>query len=271
MGAPHSIRMIDLGGGLRARFQPGPGEVIFWVHGYTIDSSLWTSLWSKLPAWSHVGVDLPGHGKSSPPPAAQTLVSLGQELASAALSLNARHIVGLSLGSMIALQLVLSQPKTFATLCLGAPALAGGPREDSVGRRYGELAQLMSLAGAGPWMRELWMQSPPDLFTYAVRNPALRDRLIATIDRHSWQEFTGPGITRLATEKQPLASLGAIESRVLVLIGEHEFPAFRLTAQILEGAIPSCAVVELPDAGHLCMLEAEDESARVIATHLQSS
>jgi pimeloyl-ACP methyl ester carboxylesterase len=262
-------RWIDFSPGVRARVRSGAGDIVLWVHGFTIDSSLWSDLWGLLPEYSHIGVDLPGHGESAPLPEGQRLAELGEILATAAITLGVRHVVGLSLGSVIATQIALSRPEAFATLCLGAPALAGGPVEPSVGFRYIELEQLFAALGPGPWMRALWMQAPPDLFTYAVRSPALRDRLIDLIDRHRWEELCGPGVARMGSEHQPIDALGQIGCRTLVLIGEHEFPAFRRTAAILRTSIPRCAVRELGDTGHLCMLESVEESAAAIAAHLR--
>jgi hypothetical protein len=172
---------------------------------------------------------------------------------------------------MIALQVVLSRPRSFSTLCLAAPALAGGPVDPDVRSRYAHMGKLLAALGPGPWMRELWMTSPPDLFRYAVRNPGLRDRLVNVIDRYRWEEFTGPGVARMTTETQAIGSLGGIKSRTLVLIGEHEFKAFRQTAEILEAVIPSCSILELADTGHLCILEALDDSAGAIAAHFRGT
>jgi pimeloyl-ACP methyl ester carboxylesterase len=244
------------------------GEVVFWIHGYTLDSSLWSELWQLLPGWCHVGVDLPGHGESASLRKGQTLASLGDELAAAALSVGAQHVIGLSLGSLIATQVALSRPDSFSTLCLGAPSLAGGPVDPGVGRRYKELEGLAAALGPGPWLRQVWMSSPPHLFTYAARHPALWGRLIEVVGRHRWEEFSGPGVAHLAAGAQAVPSLKSIKSRTLVLVGEHEFPAFRETARIIEADIPSCTVVELADTGHLCMLEATEESAGSIAAHL---
>ena len=50
--------------GLSARVQPGSGPKVIWLHGYTLNSSVWLPLWRRLPGWTHIGIDLPGHGAS---------------------------------------------------------------------------------------------------------------------------------------------------------------------------------------------------------------
>ena len=46
------------------RQAPGSADKVLWVHGYTMDSSLWQPLWDELPGWHHFGIDLPFHGTS---------------------------------------------------------------------------------------------------------------------------------------------------------------------------------------------------------------
>jgi 2-succinyl-6-hydroxy-2,4-cyclohexadiene-1-carboxylate synthase len=265
-----SAEIVTVTPGLRARLRRGAGERILWVHGYTIDSSLWQELWERLPDWEHIGPDLPDHGMSAPLDADENLVTLGRELGEWARDNGVRHVVGLSLGSTIALQIVLSFPQAFESLTLGAPALGGGPVEASVGVRYVELLRMLEQIGPGPWLANRWMTSPPDLFTYARKHPALWHTLQNVIARHGWAELPGFQIARLATWPQRLADVAAIRARLLLLIGEHEMPAFVETARILEATVAGSRSVVLPGCGHLCMLEEPDRSALEIGAHLSN-
>jgi pimeloyl-ACP methyl ester carboxylesterase len=274
---PEAPPRVELAPGLAGRIaeagaggagNEGPGETVFWVHGYTIDSSLWAEIWGHLPGWRHVGVDLPGHGGSAPIDGETTLRDLGERLAEAALAQGARHVVGLSLGALVALEVALARPAAFETLTLGAPAIAGGPADPSVGQRYQEMARLWWQSGGDRQaMRRLWMTSPPDLFKGAEDRPALWDRLVAVIDGYGWDEFHGPGVARLAAAGQSVEALPDLGCRVMTLIGEREFPAFRDTARRI-ATTTGGTVAELPDAGHLCMLEAPAAGAAAIAGHL---
>jgi pimeloyl-ACP methyl ester carboxylesterase len=257
--------------GLRLRIRRATGEAIFWIHGYTIDSSLWDEVWDHLPGRTHIGVDLPGHGGSAALVLGTTLNQFGAQLADLALSFNARHIVGLSLGSLIALEVTLAAPGMFATLTMGAPAIGGGPNDAGVGRRFTELAGVFAVLGPGPWMSELWMSSPPPLFSWALRNHALRSRLLKVIDRHTWGELCGHGVTRFAAQPQSMTSVQSLACRTLVLIGEHEFPAFRETGEILQRLIPVCSFRQLPDTGHLCILESPARAAALMDAHFRGA
>lgn len=240
---------------------------MLWVHGYTIDSSLWVPLWDQLPGFRHVGVDLPGHGNSEPLAKDETLATLARKIGDWAGAKEVTHIVGLSLGTTIALQLVLDHPTRFATLTLGAPALGGGPVQADVGALYVELRALQQALGTGPWLHDRWMRSPPDLFTHARRKPALWRTIEAVVMKHSWAELASFGISRIATQPQSLVDVAKLEARLLLLIGSFEMPAFVETAQLLQSAARDARSAVLTEAGHLCMLEAPDQTAGLLEEH----
>ena len=267
---PGHIPLEEFANGIVARTWRGPRESILWIHGYTIDSSSWVEIWSHLPAWTHIGVDLPGHGRSAAVRPMASLRKLGETLAEAALREGVRHVVGLSLGSLIALEVVLARPNAFATLTMAAPALGRGPVEASVGARFLELQEMYRQRGPGPWMTELWMRCPPDTFAHAPQS--LHVRLATLIDRHTWSEFDSPnfGIAGFAYNSQNVSGLARSTARLLILIGEKELEAFRKTAAILQAICPDAIVVELPGAGHLCLLQSPEHSAELMAKHWQS-
>jgi pimeloyl-ACP methyl ester carboxylesterase len=193
-----------------------------------------------------------------------TLTDLGRVLADAASAHDIRHVVGLSFGTIVALELVMSRPQAFTTLTLGAPALAGGPVDHAVGARFKELMDLYKLRGAGPWMTELWMRCPPITFAYA--SDSLRARLVSVIDRHAWSELARPGtgILSMTRQTQDLHRLLHSTAKQLYIIGEHELPAFRRTAEILLKIRPDARFAELPGAGHLCLLQSPQETAALL-------
>jgi pimeloyl-ACP methyl ester carboxylesterase len=263
--APHTA---ELGDGLTGRVREGNGETVLWLHGYTMDSSIWTELWQHLPGWSHVGIDLPGHGGSRPIRAGEGLRQLARELGTLALDHGVRHLVGLSFGTTIALQVAIEQPRSFASLVLGAPAVGGGPQDDLIARRYIELALAFRTFGPGAELTSIWMRSPPDIFRGAEARPELWARLSAVIAKHRWSELVDRSIEPIAAHRQETAELGRIEAATLVLIGENDLEMSRASAELLIHSLRSCELVELPALGHLCLIEAPKQVAQVIDRHL---
>jgi len=267
----HPLTPSKFTGEIRARVRPGPDDGgVLWIHGYTIDSTIWEHLWSLLPDWSHYGIDLPGHGTSPSLPPGTRLSEFGRQLAEGAIARGIRHIVGLSFGTVIALEVAMIAPRSFATVTLAAPALSGGPTDQDVGVRYKEMYRLYHQRGAGPWMTELWMRCPPATFGYA--SDQLRDELASVIDRHAWVELAGPelGIAPLCRQAQDPGPLSFSEARPMFILGEHELPAFRQTAGILSTIRPDARIVEIAGAGHLCILQAPEETAHLLVEHWTS-
>ena len=113
------------------------------------------------------------------------------------------------------------------------------------------------------------MRSPPDIFKGAGRRPELRRGLAEVIGRHDWRELAD-GSTRLLTSpRQELESLRPVAADTLVVVGGEELPAFRRCAELIVGALPRAASLEIRDAGHLCLLERPHEAATVLAAHLR--
>lgn len=76
------------------------GPPVLWLHGYTMTSQIWSVLWRLLPYRCHLGVDLPGHGRSPAMRADLTLPEVADQVAGIARTYGARDIVGLSFGSI---------------------------------------------------------------------------------------------------------------------------------------------------------------------------
>jgi 2-succinyl-6-hydroxy-2,4-cyclohexadiene-1-carboxylate synthase len=243
---------------------------VLWFHGYAMSSRVWEELWALLPGWRHVGIDLPGHGASRPVSTGEDLRSLARTIGEIAAEQDVRHLVALSFGTLVALQVAIQYPRSFASVVLAAPALAGGPHDPEIEVRYEQLAHLYHAYGAGPHLAALWMRSPPDTFKGAERRPILWQRLFSLAAAHSWAELEVGSMLSLTGPPQSRRELRRVQAAVLVVVGEHELPTFRTCGELLLDWLPACAWTELPDAGHLCLLEAPGEAASLLASQLRS-
>jgi pimeloyl-ACP methyl ester carboxylesterase len=246
----------------------GSGPAVLWIHGYTMDSTTWLPLWELLPGWRHVGVDLPGHGRSGPVPAGMTLPQLAAAIADIARAEAARSMVALSFGSLAAVQLAVDHPDVLTRLVLAAPTLAGSRPEPLAKRRYQELVMLKRLAGTGEALVDLWMRSPPDIFRGTERHPRLRAQLRSVIARHAWQELEDGAMQTLTAGRHTPAGLRRIKARTLVVTGSEDMPAFAENARLLCDLVGDCRQLTVDRAGHLPLLERPETVAPAIADHL---
>ncbi len=260
---------MELGDGIVARVAGEDGDAVLWLHGYTMDSSIWVDAWENLPEYSHIGVDLPGHGGSRPIRPGEELPHLARSLGSLARGHDVRHLVALSFGTLVALQLAIEQPGVFDSVVLAAPAIAGGPQDDAVGRRYVEVAMAYPAIGPGPRLTSLWMKSPPDVFKGVEGRPHVAERLRRVIDRHAWTELADGSLRTLVTHTQTREELGRVEAETLVLVGENDLAMSKESASLLRQWLPACERVDLPGLGHLCLIEDPVLAAQPIRTHLE--
>lgn len=258
--------LVNLGDGLAARVAPGPGETTFWIHGYTLTSACWAGVWERLPGWRHIGVDLPGHGNSLPRDGGDDgLPALARSIGALAVARGARHLVALSLGTVIALQVALEYPGAFATLTLASPMLGGGPFDPELWTRYGEVKALIGDGGARQEAGDHWMAHGASLFAGTERRPELREQLRRQVARHPWWELADDAYARLWNTPQSLRDLPGIGTPTLLLVGADDGAAVRQCAGFLERLIPGCERRDLPGLGHLCLLE----EPHVVRTELE--
>jgi 3-oxoadipate enol-lactonase len=255
--------------------ESGAGPAVLWLHGYTMDSSTWADLWSLLPGYRHIGVDLPGHGASGPLRPGTTLPDLAAGLAQIARAAAGRaggacDVVALSFGSLAGIQLAIDAPGAVRRLVVGAPTIAGAPAEPGTADRYRELITMKLRGATGEWLADRWMRSPPDIFRGTEAHPRLRATLRAVIARHGWEELRNGSMAAFHRHVHTDEALGAIRADTLVLIGDDDMPTFAANADRLEKVVPRCRVVHMPESGHLCMIERPELAARAIDAHLRS-
>jgi pimeloyl-ACP methyl ester carboxylesterase len=246
----------------------GRGPAILWIHGYTMDRTIWYPLWDRLPGFRHCGVDLPGHGRSGPLRSGETLTGLAGRILEVARAEGADQVVGLSFGSAVALQLAISHPQAVRRLVVAAPTIAGALPDVGAARREIQLTMLYRMAGAGPHMTKLWMTSPPDIFRGTESHPLLRERLRQIIDGHRWAELECGAMRSVATHVHTDDDLGRVTAATLVVTGDQDMPAFLANASRLAAVVPSCDHLNVPEAGHLCLIERPDEVAGPLRAHL---
>lgn len=258
---------IDFSEGIRARVVAGDGPRLLWVHGYTLDARSWDDIWPLLPDCHHIGVELPGHGTSDPYDPEQTLPDLARLLGARALEMGVSHLVGLSFGGMVALQIALEFPDKFATLTLGSPGMAGGPQERTIAPVYTQLYSLHRVWGRSPALAECWLGSK--LFDGGRDLPNLWARLTEIVGAHRWDELGHGPLWQFHRFSQRTEALARLPIQTRVLIGDHDLSAFKQIGTILQETLPHCEQRDLTGGVyHLCMLQRPAETADILREQL---
>jgi pimeloyl-ACP methyl ester carboxylesterase len=246
----------------------GAGPAVLWIHGYTMDATTWAPLWELLPGWRHVGVDLPGHGRSGPIEPGWSMAGFADRVGEVAAAEGAEAVVALSFGSIVALQLAIQRPELVRTMVLGAATIAGAPEVPEAGRRYREMLALRRIGAPAEAIAALWMTSPPDIFRGTEKHPRLRSALREVIVRHSWAELDTGAMAPIRSAVHTDADLARITARTLVVTGTEDMPVYLDNAARLGRTVPDVTLRTVPAAGHLVLLERPAEVAPLIAAHL---
>jgi 3-oxoadipate enol-lactonase len=232
-----------------------------------MNSEVWDPLWDELPGIQHIALDLPGHGYSLPLEPRVDMPTLIAEIAAIVQEQGVRHVVGLSLGSVISLQLAARAELMLRSVALIGPILGGGPYDDDIWRRYG---QLRAMRAAGASIEELnthWMSPDSTIFRDLDLFPALSDHLRRRVAPHPWWDLADGTYERAWHWPQPLRELHSITAAMLVLVGSLDCSAVHAASEMVRRARPGTAVVDLPGCHHLCALESPTVVANLLRRH----
>jgi len=245
--------------------EAGQGGPVVLLHGLGGSRISWEPQLADLSADHRVAAwDLPGYGASAP------LVDLSfRSLAQAAadwidvLGSPSAHVVGISLGGMIAQYLAAWHPQSVRSLTLLATSPAFGL--DGTSPDEWRAARLAPLAAG---------QQPADFadrVLRAIAGPNIAEatlddqrRAMARISAHALQRSIECLVTHDAR-----SLLGTIGAPTLVMVGALDQETPPAYAQALADHIPSAWLQVVHGAGHLLNVEAADEVNAAISRHLR--
>jgi pimeloyl-ACP methyl ester carboxylesterase len=243
-------------------------STILWLHGYTMNVSVWDDILPNMTGYNHLVLDLPGHGDSRPIDTFQSMEEFTESLSLAAERYTLEHIIGFSFGGILGLQLAIQKPNKYRSLTLISSPLGGKYVDEDASRKNRELIQLFQSRGAGPWLTECWISSPPDIFTGIKRHPQKFHRLVEIINRHTWRELENNSFGVFTAFNQFNRGLKHIRAKVFLLVGEEDMPYIKRCNQILFDAVPECERIYIPDCGHLPLLERTELTVELIRQSL---
>ncbi|CAL9281455.1 alpha/beta hydrolase [Streptomyces olindensis] len=239
----------------------GRGPPLVLAHAATTDARLFRPQLAELAdEFTVIAWDEPGAGRSSDVPPSFTLADYARCLASVIedVGLGPAHVLGLSWGGTVVLELYRNHPELVRTLLL-VDTYAGwkGSLPPAEVRQRVEGAERMLAVPA-----EEFAPTLPGLF--AAEPPADAVRLLSVMSADARARTIRTELTIMAgTDQRDL--LPAIEVPTLLLWGELDArsPVEPVARRFLE-AIPEATLVVLPGIGHLSNVEAPDAFNRTV-------
>lgn len=176
------------------------------------------------------------------------------------LDMDHAHIIGLSMGGLIAIDFAVSYPESTATLIPVDAALSGYQWQgERAALNVREKAKQDGIEAA----KAFWLDC--DLFGPAAEQPHVAARLQPIVNDYSGWHFVNadpasapktPAIDRLETLTMP----------TLVVLGERDLLDFHRMADIMTERIDGAKKVVIPQVGHMANMEATERfNAMVLA------
>lgn len=246
----------------------GDGDAVLCLHGLGGDSNTWTPLMPALGGYRVVRPDLPGSGRSAGASGPLTIARLCDAVIAVCqrLAISRAHVLGHSMGTIVAQHLAVAQPPLVRSLALFGPLIAPPDAARAAIRTRGEKARGEGLRG----MHEIALA-----LVGASVSADTRARLpVATgFVRESLMRQDPEGYARncdALADTMP-AKVEGIEAPTLLVTGDQDVvappQAVRGLAERLTGA-KSVRTVVLARCGHWTPVERPEECARELRQFL---
>ena len=259
------MEAIELNGLRIAYERAGAGPPLVLLHGYVGDGpTTWRAQIEGLcDDFTVVAWDAPGAGDSSDPPESLGMAGYADCLAEfvAALGLKRPHVAGLSFGAALAIEFSRRHSAIPRSLVLtSAYAGWGGSLPAQVVEQ--RLRQALELASL-----------PPEKFRAALLPTMFSEGTAPDVVEEFGSSMAGfhpAGFRAMAraSAEDLRDALPQIKAATLLVYGDKDVRAPLAVAKHLHTAISGSRLVVLPDAGHLCNIEAPREFNAAIRSFL---
>lgn len=233
----------------------GSGHPLLLIHAGVADSRMWGEHFDDFARrYRVIRYDLRGFGRSMVPAGAYA----GYEDAAGLLDfleIARAHVVGISFGGRVALDLALAYPERVSALVLGAPSV-GGHRpsaevlqfieEEDVALERGDLDAATELN------LRMWVDGPyraPEQVDAGVR------RRVGEMQRHAFTIPEPDGAQERPLAPPAIERLSEVRVPTLVLVGDQDIPDKVMMAERLAAEIPGARKAVIPGVAHMLSME----------------
>ena len=243
----------------------GGGEPIVMIHGAQGDQSMFNGMASDFAGEYRVlTFDQRGSGLSGKPDMPYSIAMLADDTAALMdhLGIARAHIIGVSMGGMIAQEFALRHPQKVRSLVLGCTT-AGGPKSVRLGGAA--LTSAYSTAAMTPEARGKALAEAAFTKGYLEQHPEVIASMIESRRSRPIDNSAFPHRMKAAQEHNTYDRLGEIRSPTLVITGKDDALISWENSRILADCINGAEQVILEPAGHCFWMEQPKQSHAAIA------
>jgi len=244
----------------------GGGPWLTFIHQLAGDLSVWDQQAGYFRNdFTVLRYDLRGHGQTAVSPDSFSIEQLSDDLAELLHKLGAprTHVVGLSIGGMVAQQFAADHADLLDTLTVvGAPAYIREEARPTFAQRAASVRE-NGTASIVDATLERWLTAE-----FRQRHPEVVEQIAETIMRTPSEGFARAAeAIRSFDVRQKLVS---VAKPTLVVAGKHDAGTPNAESQMIADAVPG-ALFETLDAAHLSPIEASTQFTALLGTFLRSS
>jgi len=246
---------------------PEDGMVACFLHSLSSDTGVWSAQVPPLLAagWRVLRLDMRGHGGSQPGNSPYSMEGLADDVANVLdfLRIEKVHLVGLSIGGMIAQSFAIGHGHRLESLLLSgtAPSRLPGGMEEMWTPRFEAIEAAGSVEPLADASMERWVTD-----SFRLNHPGKWQQIRETVARTSPEGYRGGGIA--IEHFDVIAQLPSITVRTLVVCGAEDPGTPPEGNRRIATLIPGAHYLELPRARHFPMVEYPDVYNRVLVEWL---
>lgn len=235
------------------RAGPRRGAPVVFLHAVGLDLTWWDAQFAAFaPQRDLVAFDLPGHSRSTPLDLPLSLERLAATLGTLLDHLGTpAHLVGLSVGGMIAQTLATRRPETVRSLTLVGTLCTFPDPVRAALRDRAHMAREQGMSAIAPLTQERWFPA-----AFRTRRPDILDRAAKSLLAHDpavhgamWDAIAALDLS---------AALPSLRCPALVVNGAEDPNAPPAAGQQIASLIPAAEFHALEGVGHLPPVELPD-------------
>ena len=233
---------------------PRQGETIIFLHGGNMAGWTWDLQVEAMPGRHLLTPDLPGYGRNTHevwPGIAEAADRMAALIRSHSIGGRA-HIVGLSLGGFVAIELIRRHPTLAYTCTISGSPLLG----------YTRWERMVIGAQVPRWHRRWYWSAQSRPF-----NIPAEDRELFVQTASSPQPLTNTLLFRELGVRALPAEPFSFTGPVLAVAAEHDTPSVRRSFDPLRKCLPQLRTWVAPGMHHAWSAENPELFARMVATH----
>ena len=246
--------------------EAGQGPAVVYLHGIGGGISSFQAQLAGLAGHRNIAWNMPGYGASQAETWPPSFASLSAALAAfiTTLDLGEVHLVGQSIGGMVALDHALRRPEQVHTLCLIGTTPSFGGRDDSFKSAF--LKARLAPLEAGQNMAEMAANAAPRLVGPGA-DKAVIDAVAAPLEQVS--ERAWRGILECLVTFNRRDDLGQVKQPCCLIAGSHDQNAPARTMEKMAAKLPRAEYHLIDGAGHMINQEKPNETNAILADFLK--